>query len=254
MKIALTRREYITHLDGVNRFIALLAEGLARLGHEPVIVSWCHRGVDRSRLEGWFKEVHGLDNPLPIYTLRSGPCEGDPWLAIALDWLTKGSRLLVKEGVEAAIVNGVIPLRLRPKIAIIHDMGPAFTNRFFGAFAKRILKSYDALVCVSRKTRGEVRDVLGLNCNHVIPIPMKLRSFRYVEPGERENIIVHIGTRPIKNPHISIEASKILRKRGYDIKLVIVGPQSNPPRVKGVEYRYAILEEEKLELLHRAKA
>jgi len=34
MKIALIRREYITHLDGVNRFIALLAEGLKRLGHE----------------------------------------------------------------------------------------------------------------------------------------------------------------------------------------------------------------------------
>jgi hypothetical protein len=34
VKIAITRREYITHLDGVNRFIALLAEGLRRLGHE----------------------------------------------------------------------------------------------------------------------------------------------------------------------------------------------------------------------------
>jgi len=51
MKIALIRRGYITRLDGVNRFIALLAEGLARLGHEPVIVSWCSEGVDRARLE-----------------------------------------------------------------------------------------------------------------------------------------------------------------------------------------------------------
>jgi len=33
MRIALTRREYITHLDGVNRFTALLAESLAKLGH-----------------------------------------------------------------------------------------------------------------------------------------------------------------------------------------------------------------------------
>ena len=39
MKIALTRRTYITHIDGVNRFIALLAEGFAKLGHEPIIVS-----------------------------------------------------------------------------------------------------------------------------------------------------------------------------------------------------------------------
>jgi len=34
MKIALIRREYITHLDGVNRFIALLAEDLRRLSHK----------------------------------------------------------------------------------------------------------------------------------------------------------------------------------------------------------------------------
>jgi hypothetical protein len=30
----LIRREYITHLDGVNRFTASLAEGLKRLGNE----------------------------------------------------------------------------------------------------------------------------------------------------------------------------------------------------------------------------
>ena len=83
---------------------------------------------------------------------------------------------------------------------------------------------------------------------------MKLRSFRYVEPGERGNTIVHIGTRPIKNPHISIEALRILKKRGYNVKLIIVGPQSNLPRVEGIEYRYAISEEEKLELLRKAKA
>jgi len=74
MKIALIRREYITHLDGVNRFIAFLAEGLARLGHEPVMVGWCYGDVSRAGLEEWFKEVHGLDNSLPIYrTLRGRP-------------------------------------------------------------------------------------------------------------------------------------------------------------------------------------
>lgn len=35
MKIALIRREYITHLDGVNRFIALLTKGSCKLGHSP---------------------------------------------------------------------------------------------------------------------------------------------------------------------------------------------------------------------------
>jgi hypothetical protein len=45
MKIALTRRGYITQLDGVNRFIAILGEGLKKLGHEVEIFSWCYRDV-----------------------------------------------------------------------------------------------------------------------------------------------------------------------------------------------------------------
>jgi hypothetical protein len=51
MKIALIKRVYIIHLNGVNRFIALLAEGSGRLGHEAEIFSWCYRGVDKERLE-----------------------------------------------------------------------------------------------------------------------------------------------------------------------------------------------------------
>ena len=39
MRIALTRRVHITHVDGVNRFIALLAESLAKLRYNPLILS-----------------------------------------------------------------------------------------------------------------------------------------------------------------------------------------------------------------------
>jgi len=58
-----------------------------------------------------------------------------------------------------------MPFRFRPRIAIIHDVSPAFTENILVAFAKKILKSYDALVYVSSKMRGEVRDILGLNYN-----------------------------------------------------------------------------------------
>ena len=98
MKIALIRREYITHLDGVNRFIALLAEGLIKLGHEPIIASWCWYGTQREILPKWFREIHGLDVEIPIYTLKGSQCSGDPWLRITWDWLTEGSKLLKKEG------------------------------------------------------------------------------------------------------------------------------------------------------------
>uniref|UniRef100_A0A7C4FHG1 Glycosyltransferase n=1 Tax=Ignisphaera aggregans TaxID=334771 RepID=A0A7C4FHG1_9CREN len=252
MIIALIRRGYITHLDGVNRFIALLAEGFAKLGHEPIIVSWCYSGVNRARLEEWFKEVHGLDNPLPIYTLRSGPCEGDPRLAIAWDWWSKGSRLLHKEGVEAAVVNEVVPLRFRHKIVVNHGI-TIRPNRLYLLIVRKLYRGYDKVICVSNKLRDEVRKVLGVDCD-VIPLPLKLDLCRPVEHHDRENIVVHIGTRPVKNPWISIEAIKILRTRGHNIKLVVIGPSSSLPKVEGVEYKYAIPEEEKLELICRSKA
>ena len=96
MRIALIRRVSITGFDGVNRFIALLAEGFARLGHELVIISLCHEGVEDRELTRWFKEAHGLDLEIPIRTLRHG-CGGS-WLSIAWDWWWRGSKLLRKEG------------------------------------------------------------------------------------------------------------------------------------------------------------
>jgi hypothetical protein len=113
VKIAITGREYITHLDGVNRFIALLAEGLRRLGHEVEVFSWCYRGVDRERLEEWFKDIHGLDVAIPIHTLRKEPCEGNPWVRIVLDWFFKGSAMLQESRFDVTIVNGVVPLRFK---------------------------------------------------------------------------------------------------------------------------------------------
>jgi len=260
MKIALTRRTYITHIDGVNRFIALLAEGFAKLGHEPIIVSWCHKGVERNELSKWFKEIHGLNVDIPLHTLREGSCEGGSWPRIAWDWWTGGSRLLRRENVDTVIINGVIPLRFKPKIAVIHDIGLATTcykaldsDKLWLLVAKRLYKGYDRVICVSSKTKDEVKKVLNIDCS-VIPIPVKLDLFKPVRYGERENVIVHIGTRPVKNPLISIEAVRILRRKGYSIKLVVVGPSTRLPEIEGVEYRYSTPEREKLELLCRAKA
>ena len=74
MKVAVIRREYITHLDGINRFIAWLAEGLVKLGHDVFLVSWCYSDkVKYEELSSWFKLAHGLDVEPPIYTLEKAP-------------------------------------------------------------------------------------------------------------------------------------------------------------------------------------
>jgi glycosyltransferase involved in cell wall biosynthesis len=232
MRIALTRRISITGFDGVNRFIALLAEGLAKLGHEPVIVSLCHDDTKNRELSKWFKEAHGLDLEIPIYTLRHG-CGGS-WLSITWDWWQRGSRLLRKKGVDVAIVNGVIPLRFGPKIIVNH--GVFMAGKLYRWVAKLLYKRYDAVVCVSNKLRSEVKSNLGIDCR-VIPLPMKLDLYKPASPGERENVIVHIGTGPVKNSQISIESVKILNRRGYEVKLVIIGMPSGIPSDEIVEFR-----------------
>ena len=249
MRIALIRRFSITGFDGVNKFIALLAEGLAKLGHEPVIMSLCHEGVEDSELTRWFKEAHGLDLEIPIHTLKHG-CGGS-WLSIAWNWWWKGSKLLRKEGVDAAIVNGVVPLRFSPKIIVNHGVFTA--GKLYRWVAKLLYRRYDAVACVSNKLRSEVKSDLGVDCK-VVPLPMKLELYKPASLGERGNVIVHIGTRPVKNPQISIEAIKILRKRGYNVKLVMIGAPIGIPSDEAVEFRSGLMESEKLELLCRAKA
>jgi glycosyltransferase involved in cell wall biosynthesis len=97
-----------------------------------------------------------------------------------------------------------------------------------------------------------LHSTLKLPCK-VIPIPLKLDPFKPRSPNERENIVVHIGTRPAKNPQVSIEAIKILRKRGFNVKLIIVDPPAQFPRTEEVEYAFKVSEEEKIELLCKAK-
>jgi len=251
MKVALVRRTSVTHIDGVNRFIAFLAEGFAKLGCEPLVVGWCYRGVERERLGEWFREMHGLDAAVPVRTLRAEPCEGDPWLRIAWDWWIEGSKLLREEGVDAAIVNGVVPLRFRPKIAVNHGI-TLRPGRLYLWAARVLYRGYDRVVCVSERLRCEVRSVLGVDCE-VVPLPLKLDLYG-PGPEERENLIVHVGTRPVKNPRVSVEAVEILRRRGFDVKLVVVGPPSAVIESRAVEWRFSIPEREKVELLRRAKA
>jgi glycosyltransferase involved in cell wall biosynthesis len=83
---------------------------------------------------------------------------------------------------------------------------------------------------------------------------MKLELYKPRSINERENIVVHIGTRIVKNPHISIEAVKLLRRRSFNTKLIVIGASSEHSKDGSVEYRYGLRESEKNELLCEAKA
>lgn len=253
MRIALIRRTSITHLDGVNRFIAWLAEGLHKLGHEPIIMNHCYgEEVPRDELGRWFKEMHGLDVELPIETLRDKPCREDSLVKTLFEWYINGSKLLKKLNINAAIVNGIVPLRFKPKIAVAH--GPIHQKSGLERILAKILyQTYDTVVCVSKKSEGEYNGIT--ECNAIISLPMKLNL--YMPKDVREDIIVHIGIR--KNPHISIKAVELMVNKGLRAELYIIGSK-NPQverLIEGKPYIHALFnasEREKIDILCRAKA
>jgi len=259
VQVALIRRDYITSLDGINRFIALLAEGLVRLGHEVILASWCYGSVSsRDLLSHRFMQVHGLDVEIPIYTLEERPCSGYPWVRILLKWWLRGRGLLVREGVDVALVNGALPLRFKPKVAVAH--GPILNWSPARRLVQRALYStFDRVVCVSEEARRQCERAGILECSEVIPLPIKLELYEPLDLSRRRDLVVHIGTRPIKNPGISIKAVEELRRRGLNLELAIVGSRRHEVEVLAREKDFVrtlfdIDEREKISILCSAKA
>jgi glycosyltransferase involved in cell wall biosynthesis len=149
-----------------------------------------------------------------------------------------------------------VPIRFSPKIIVNHGIytpGMPTGNLLYKQAARLLYRSYDVAVCVSNKLRNELKDAIGVDCK-VLPLPMKLELYHPTKPEEREIIIIHIGTGPVKNPHISAESVRTLRKRGHDIKLIIIGTPINIPRDDAVKLKSMLPESQKIELLCRAKA
>lgn len=253
MEIAITRREYITSIDGVNRFIANLAEGLLKLGNNVKIITWSFHEAKRERVEEIFKEIHMLDNSIEIISLNNKDTSLN-WAKIAFDWFTKGSKVL--KDFDAVVINGIVPIRFdKPKIAVNHGF-TIEANKFYTLIAKMLYKRCDKVVCVSKELLKEFQKFSGINLL-VIPLPLKLKNFK--SKKDRENIVVHIGTRKVKNVEISLKAIEILRNLGYDFKLVVIGPKtSNALKLTGekdfVDLKLNLSEKEKIEILSSSKA
>jgi hypothetical protein len=119
MKIALTRRGSHHTVTRRQQIYCYSSLGFKEAWPGVEIFSWCCSDVKIERLEKWFKEIHGLDAAMPIHTLlHEEACEGDPWVRIALDWFFKGSRMLRNSRFDGTIVNSVVPLRFKPKVAV----------------------------------------------------------------------------------------------------------------------------------------
>jgi len=261
LNIAILRRSYITYLDGVNNFIFSLAAGLESLGHDIHVISWGFNGVEKPEyLTEWAQKTYGAKTNITI--LRNRPSESTPWIRIAWDWTTKGSRILKDLNIDGVIINGIISLRFNgKKIAVNHGIYEISANRLTKTIAKYLYKKC-IRICVSNKLAQEYSSFFGLD-SQVIPLPLRLKMFKSRSINERENVILHVGTRPIKNLNVSIEAVKMLKKKRMHPRLIVVGPKCDysenlVERARecdvDIETKYSIPLSELADLYSKAKA
>lgn len=223
MRIAVTRRADISCIDGVNRFIYVLAEGLENLGHKVFLIGHTAR-YQKKAIEIFGPKVK------EAYKLSS---KESNYAKIAIDWLFKGSLLIKRLKIDAILMNGIVPiLSSKLKVAICHGVFESKYTRI----GSLLYNTCDIVVCVSSKLRNELR-MRGI----IIPIPIKISLYKARPLEEREPLILHVGTRPVKNPEISIKAVKILREKGYNLRLLIAGPlRSDLPKYDFVNYTYEV--------------
>lgn len=212
MRIIITRREHLDALDGISRFIFTLGEGLRKLGNEVYFLTH-HVGHDFSPLERW-----SVDAEYKAFSISK------PIKKVLIDWFFKGSEIVKELSPDLVIMNGVVWIRSKAKkIAVIHGNGldEAKSNRM-NALALRFLYSrQDRVVCISQKVKRMASE-LGIKCHEVVPVPFKNEGFKSY-PRDKREFVLHVGTRGEKNVPVSIEAVRLLRERGFNVNLVVVG-------------------------------
>ena len=260
MKIVIARRDSLTHVDGVSMFIANLAKGLRALGHEVALMSWGLLSLPRnySSFEEFAEKVYGLKG-VEVITIVKGIVKSHREPRVSIDWLLWGGRALRKWGADAVIINGVVPLTFRPRLIVLHDVSK-FASRFKLSVYRALYNSYDLVTCMSEKARLEAEGA-GIRCDAVTYSLVDLTAFSPRPLDERKRLVVHIGTRGVKNLDVSIAAIKLLRDEGYDLKLAVVGAEASssvrrilgyvPDWIEPLDY---ISQETKADLLSRALA
>jgi len=216
VRIIITRREHLDALDGVSRFVFTLGEGMRKLGNEVFFLTH-HVERDFSPLERW-----GADAKYKAFSVPK------PIKKVVIDWFFEGSKVVNELSPDLVIMNGVAWIRSKAKkIAVIHGNGLDEAKKSkVNALALRFLYSrQDYVVCISQKVKRMASE-LGIKCHEVIPIPFKNEGFKSY-PRDKREFILHVGTRGEKNVPVSVEAVRLLRERGFNVNLVIVGPAAH---------------------------
>ncbi len=221
MKIVITRFESTLIPDGVNTFIFELSAALVRKGHEVCVVSgW---GLPPYRNQEEVRRLFDIDVVPEIHYLKRGQfgsrVEG------VLYWLIYGNRFLREVEPDVVIMNGVVPCWSRGvRIVVSHGLrtSGSFTivHRAYDFVMYRVVGS---LVAVSQTLKQEIERELGITDITVIPVGLDTRRYSPLPKNQREQAILHVGTRSVKNLATTLRAFRILSKEIQEVKLYVTG-------------------------------
>jgi len=234
MNVLFVRRGSITVIDGISTYMLELASALRRLGHAVYVLCGNCSNIDKNFIRNYFI----IDEVPPVID----------WGKVS--WVPgPKSRGLLKEVCRefyADVVHfqGFIPYigRLNIHTVMTHHGFPMYMfpmymmeDRMFrmGYKVLQYFTNYDVVIALSKRHRDEINQLLPRFREKVVVIPpginvQKIRSIARVSEN-RENIIVHVGTRKEKNPEVSIKAFTVMYKT-YGVrnfKLVVVGTPTN---------------------------
>ena len=236
MNILFVRRGSITIVDGISTYILELSAALKRMGHQVYIL--CARCRLTNSMRSYIRENFLVDDIVEV-----------------LDWGDKVSyipsprkQLMLKKlcrelNVDIVHFNGLIPCFVNigaVKVMTYHGL-PILISRTKLNYIKHVLGykllqhmvHFDTVIAVSKKLKEELKQYTPKLAEKAVVIPPGInitkirRSIRNSE--ERENIILHVGTRPEKNVKTSMLAfAYAYKKHGLTkVKLVVVGKITN---------------------------
>lgn len=218
MKITLTRSHNAFDISGINTYIWSIASQLDRRGFDVHVISGCGKV---NELDDYWKENFRGN----IHILKKSDFTSQyEQLRI---WLLKGSRIINELKPDIIHFNGLTPLLLTsfPSVATCHGCFNDPPSTFSMAYRNISYNHFvDVIIAVSSKVKDELVKYVKVAKERVeiVPLGIDLSHFSPIPLEKRENALL-CGWGKRKNPGTSLKVFHILKKKGLNSKLYVIG-------------------------------
>jgi glycosyltransferase involved in cell wall biosynthesis len=218
-RIVITRAASALISDGVNTFIFELGSALIKKGHKVTILS----GYGTNKLKNQASDLFDVTEIPQIIFLKKERFKSRA--EEVASWTVLGNRILKTLKPDITIMNGVVPCWPQGvKFVVCHGLKTQGSYPISQKLYDQIMyKMVGSLVAVSNSLKKEIESELRLKNVTVIPVGIDTKKFTSLPQEQREQAILQIGTRNVKNPLTSIKALKIISKELPEANLYIAG-------------------------------